>query len=100
MADGATCIPYYCSYARNLGPDCWVRRAIHTSWGDFHSFKNKEALEFECFTMLAHGAKCMIGDQLEPNGVLSEHVYDLIGSVYSQVEQVEPWCADQSRLLI
>ena len=24
--------------------------------------------------------------------VLSEHVYDLIGSVYSQVEQVEPWC--------
>ena len=85
--------PITVRYARNLGPDVLGQTGkFHTSWGDFHSFKNKEALEFECFTMLAHGAKCMIGDQLEPNGVLSEHVYDLIGSVYSQVEQVEPWC--------
>jgi hypothetical protein len=80
-------------YARNLGLDCLGQTGkFHTMWGDFHSFKNQAALEFECFNMLALGAKCLIGDQLEPNGKLSQPVYDLIGAVYGQVEQKEPWC--------
>jgi len=82
-------------YARNLGLDSLgMTGKFHTEWGDFHSFKNKAALEYECFNMLAFGAKCSIGDQLEPNGRLSKPVYDLIGSVYSQVEQKESWCDD------
>lgn len=85
--------PIAVRYARNLGLDCMgMTGKFHTTWGDFHSFKNKEALEFECFQMLAMNAKCSIGDQLEPNGKISKPVYDLIGSVYSQVEQKEPWC--------
>lgn len=87
--------PITVRYARNLGLDLLSHTGkFHTSWGDFHSFKNKKALEFECFNMLAHNAKCLIGDQLEPNGRLSQPVYDLIGSVYSQVERLEPWCRD------
>lgn len=82
-------------YGRNLGYDyLGMTGKFHTSWGDFHSFKNKEALEYECFRMLALNGKCLIGDQLEPNGQLSEPVYDLIGSVYSQIEKKEPWCVD------
>lgn len=85
--------PITVRYARNLGLDLLGHTGkFHTSWGDFHSFKNREALEYECLSMLAHGAKCLIGDQLEPSGMLSQPVYDLIGSVYSQVEQLEPWC--------
>ena len=85
--------PITVRYARNLGLDCLAQTGkFHTSWGDFRSFKNREALEFECFNMLAQNAKCMIGDQLEPSGALSPAVYDLIGSVYSQVEKKEPWC--------
>lgn len=85
--------PITIRYARSLGVDCLGLTAkFHTEWGDFHSFKNKEALEYECFHMLALNAKCMIGDQLEPNGKLSKQVYELIGSVYEQVEQKEPWC--------
>lgn len=85
--------PIAVRYARNLGLDCLgMTGKFHTSWGDFHSFKNKAALEFECFHMLALNAKCSIGDQLEPNGRLSQTVYDLIGSVYSQVKAKEPWC--------
>lgn len=81
-------------YARNLGLDCLAQTGkFHTMWGDFHSFKNKAALEFECFHMLAQNAKCLIGDQMEPNGQLSEDVYKLIGSVYEQVEKKEPWCS-------
>lgn len=85
--------PITMRYARNLGLDCLAQTGkFHTEWGDFHSFKNKEALEYECFRMLALNAKCMIGDQLEPNGRISRPVYDLIGSVYSQVMKKEPWC--------
>jgi hypothetical protein len=80
-------------YVRGLGKDIVAHTGkFHTMWGDFHSFKNKAALEFECFRMLALNAKCLIGDQLEPSGALSMPVYDLIGSVYEQVEAKEPWC--------
>ena len=80
-------------YARNLGVDCMgVTGKFHTSWGDFHSFKNEQALQFECFNMLALGAKCSIGDQLHPSGKICQTTYSLIGSVYSEVEKKEPWC--------
>ena len=67
---------------------------FHTFWGDFHSFKNKEAMEYECFQMLALNGGCSIGDQMLPSGKLSDQVYDLIGSVYTQVEKKEKWCKD------
>ena len=80
-------------YARNLGIDCMgMTGKFHTSWGDFHSFKNQQALQFECFNMLALGAKCSIGDQLHPSGKICQTTYNLIGSVYSEVEKKEPWC--------
>ncbi|PZE22329.1 alpha-amylase family protein [Paenibacillus xerothermodurans] len=86
--------PLAMRYARTLGHDCLgMTGKFHTSWGDFHSFKNQVALEFECFNMLSLNAKCSIGDQLDPSGKISAPVYDLIGAVYSQVEQKEPWCA-------
>ena len=47
---------------------CGQTGKFHTSWGDFHSFKNLAALQFECFRMIAMNAKCMIGDQLPPSG--------------------------------
>jgi hypothetical protein len=80
-------------YARTLGLECLgMTGKFHTSWGDFHSFKNQAALEYECFRMLALGAKCSIGDQLPPSGSLDEAVYDLIGNVYASVAAKEPWC--------
>lgn len=86
-------------YARTLGLDCLSHTGkFHTSWGDFHSFKNRAALEFECFRMLAMNSKCLIGDQLEPNGKICPHVYELIGSVYRQVEKKEPWCSKAKSL--
>lgn len=82
-------------YARNLGKDCLgMTGKFHTYWGDFHSFKNLAALQYECFHMLAQNTKCSIGDQLDPSGKISKEVYDLIGKVYSEVEAKEPWCED------
>jgi hypothetical protein len=80
-------------YARTLGLDSLgMTGKFHTSWGDFHSLKNKEALQFECFQMLALNAKCSVGDQLHPTGKLDPATYELIGSVFAEVEKKEPWC--------
>lgn len=85
--------PISSRYARNLGLDCLgMTGKFHTEWGDFHSFKNQAALEYECFRMLALNSKCMVGDQLEPCGRLSQPVYERIGKVYAQIEKKEPWC--------
>lgn len=87
--------PLKARYTRTLGMETLgMTGKFHTSWGDFHSLKNKAALEFECFQMLAMGAKCSVGDQLHPNGKLDPATYELIGSVYRQVEKKEPWCRD------
>ncbi|GIX06825.1 MAG: hypothetical protein KatS3mg115_1228 [Candidatus Poribacteria bacterium] len=86
--------PIAIRYARTLKRESLgMTGKFHTSWGDFHSFKNRAALEFECFQMLAHGAKCSVGDQLHPRGRICPVTYELIGSVYRQVEEKEPWCA-------
>jgi hypothetical protein len=85
--------PMTIRYARNLGLDCLGHTGkFHTSWGDFHSFKNLPALRFECLRMLAHGAKCLIGDQLAPSGRVDQDVYHLVGAVYGEVARKEPWC--------
>jgi hypothetical protein len=85
--------PMTVRYARNLGLDCLGHTGkFHTSWGDFHSFKNLPALRFECLRMLAHGAKCLIGDQLVPSGRMDPEVYRLVGEVYGEIARKEPWC--------
>lgn len=85
--------PISARYARTLNKDnLGMTGKFHTMWGDFHSFKNKAALEYECFRMLALNSKVMVGDQLEPSGKISKPVYDLIGEVYSKIKEKEPWC--------
>ncbi len=80
-------------YARTLGlPTISHTGKFHTTWGDFHSYRNPAALEYECLRMLALGCRCEIGDQLHPSGEIDGPTYDLIGGVYAQVEAAEPWC--------
>lgn len=87
--------PAVSRYARTLGKDMiGMTGKFHTYWGDFHSLKNRAALELECFNMLAMGAGCSIGDQLHPSGRLSGATYELIGQVYESVKKKEPFCVD------
>lgn len=82
-------------FDRTLGKDYVGQTGrFHTAWADFGTYKSQEALEYECFKLLSYGAKCLIGDQMLPNGRLNPYAYDLIGKVYEQVEEVEPWCGD------
>jgi hypothetical protein len=85
--------PLTVRYARTLGADyLGMTGKFHTAWGDFHSYKNPAALEFECFQMLAQTAKCSIGDQLHPSGRVDPETYERIGAVYARVAEKEPWC--------
>ncbi|MHB9033726.1 MAG: beta-galactosidase trimerization domain-containing protein [Anaerolineae bacterium] len=86
--------PIVARYAQTLDkPFLGMNGKFHTFWGDFGSFKSPAAMEFEVFQMVACGAACSVGDQLHPRGRLNVPAYELIGSVYSQVEAIEPWTA-------
>ena len=85
--------PLFVRYFRSFSKPCMGMTArFHRSWGDFGGLKNRAALEFECFSMLAAGARCSVGDQLHPRGRLDAAVYELIDSVYESVAEKEPWC--------
>lgn len=86
--------PLHARYFQPLGKDLMGMTArFHRGWADFGGLKNKAALEYECFAMLATGAKCSVGDQLHPRGRLEPAAYERIGAVYRSVEAKEPWCA-------
>jgi hypothetical protein len=67
-------------------------------WGDFGGIKPQPALEFECFRAQAMGGGSSIGDQLPPRGTLDPAAYELIGAVYEQWEEAEPFYAGSKEL--
>jgi len=88
-------LPIMAKYVRNLGKEyLGMTSRFHKSWSDFGGYKNKGALEYECFTAIANGAKCSIGDQLHPSGVIDKASYELVGSVYNKIKEKEAWCDD------
>jgi len=92
--------PLTARYARNFNMEIMgMTGKFHTSWGDFHSLKNKAALEFETSMMLALNARCSVGDQLHPRGRLDAATYELIGGAYKQIAEKEPWC-NQAKALV
>lgn len=82
--------PVTVRYAKNLGKEyLGMTGRFHNSWGDFGSYRSYPALEYENFLALIHGAKCSIGDQMYPDGSLSNYAYDLIGKVYGKIAKYE-----------
>lgn len=91
--------PMSASYVMNLGMEyLGMTGKFHTTWGEFGGFKHPNALRYETALSLAMGAKCSIGDQLHPSGIMDFDTYDLIGKAYSEVEKKEEWCKDAINL--
>ena len=87
--------PMSAAYCRGLGLEVMgMTGKFHTSWGEFGGFKHKNALRYEAALSLAYGAKCSVGDQLHPNGMMNPTTYGLIGAAYEEVEKKEAWCDD------
>jgi len=83
--------------ARALGswgkPWLGMTGRFQTTWGDFGGLKPQPALEYECFRSQAHGGANSVGDQLPPRGQLDKGAYDLIGAVFRQCAEAEPFYA-------
>ena len=87
--------PSSARYAATLGFDFVAHTGkFHTSWGEFGGFKHPDALEYECAQMVALGSKCLIGDQLHPNGVINPDTYASVAPAYARIEKLEPFLED------
>ena len=79
-------------FARTFGrPYLGMTARFHKGWADFGGLKPYPALEYETSQMIAHGARCSIGDQLHPRGRLDRGAYELIGKAYERIAEREPW---------
>jgi hypothetical protein len=84
--------PVSAKYATTLGKDLvGMTGRFHTMWGEFGGYKTSAALEYECCSMAAHGARCSIGDQLHPSGKMDAHTYRLIAPAYKRIAALEPY---------
>lgn len=87
--------PLSARYVQSLGMEyLGMTGKFHNSWGEFGGFKHPNALRYETALSIANGAKCSIGDQLHPLGIMDDATYELIGAAYSEVEEKEQWCDD------
>ena len=85
--------PTNARYFTNL-PDCNAiaqTGKFHRMWGEFGGFKNPVALEYEVGQIISLNCRCMVGDQLHPEGEMDEETYRIIGEAYKRVEEREPW---------
>ena len=84
--------PLNVRYAQTFGAAYMGMTArFHKSWADFGGLKPYPALEYETSQMISTGARCSIGDQLPPRGVLDRGAYELIGPIYKRIADREPW---------
>lgn len=84
--------PQSARYAATLGLDFVAHTGkFHTSWGEFGGFKHPDALDFEAAQMVALGSKCLVGDQLHPDGSINPDTYASIAPAYARIEKLEPY---------
>lgn len=87
--------PMNVRYVRTFGAKYLGMTArFHKSWADFGGLKPEAALKYEISQMLAHGARCSVGDQLHPRGTLDPVAWGVIGRVYGHAKDCQPWCED------
>jgi hypothetical protein len=84
--------PLSARYVDPLGiPFLGMTGKFHTHWGEVGGYKKPEALIYECGAMLAHGARCSIGDHLHPTGQIDQSTMDIIAPAYEWVAKREAW---------
>lgn len=67
---------------------------FHLVWGEFGTYKTKEALKYEACAMAMQGAGCSVGDQCHPDGSMEMQTYENIGYAMDYFETIEPYCFD------
>lgn len=87
--------PLSARYVDTIGiPFLGMTGKFHYHWGEVGGYKKSEALIYECGAMLAHGARCSIGDHLHPTGKIDSSTMKIIGSAFKWVADREAWAED------
>jgi len=86
-------LPVYSHYLRTLGKETVLNMTgrFHIRWGDFGGIRTKPSLEYDCIYGLANGMRPNIGGHFHPRGDINDAVFDLIESVYKELQQYDPW---------
>ena len=85
--------PLTARYIEKLGlPYLGMTGKFHFTWGEVGGYKKPDALVYECGLMLAHGARCSIGDHLHPTGAIDASTMRIIAPAYEWVRDREAWC--------
>ncbi len=84
--------PVHIRYQRNFGvPVFGMTGRFVSSWADFGGLKLPQQLDVELASISANAARCDVGDQMPPDGVLDAAVYHVIGKSYGRIKKLEPW---------
>lgn len=83
-------LPMSAKYLGAIGKNpMGVTVRFHVVWGELGGYKPLQALRYETMSMLSHGCRVCIGDQLDPSGTLDGSSYKMIAEVFGELEQKE-----------
>ena len=84
--------PVMARFTRALGLGSYgMTGRFHRSWADFGGLKHPDQLRTEVAAIAAQGAGVDVGDQLHPSAELDPGVYDVIGTAYRELAELEPY---------
>jgi len=84
--------PVQIRYQRNFGiPVYGMTGRFVSSWADFGGLKLPAQLDVELASIVANAARCDVGDQMPPDGVLDKAVYHVLGKSFGRIKQILPW---------
>jgi len=90
-------LPVMAHYMRTVaGPDRSVLNMTGRfyDWGDFGGLRKEAGIEYDLFYGLANGMRPDVGGHFHPRGDMDQPVFDLIRSLYSNLQQYDFWCDD------
>ena len=85
-------LPVMAHYMRTLGDKPVLNMtARFYDWGDFGGLRSQAGIEYDLLYGLANGMRPNIGDHFHPRGDSNNAAFDLVESIYSKLQQYEPW---------
>ena len=84
--------PMSMAYCRRQGKNCiGMTGKFHGDWGEFGTYKYKNALKYESAQCVAMNANFSVGDQMHPTGILDGYTYDNISEAMRYHREREPY---------
>lgn len=85
---------FVCKLFKSITPNQpfeYMTSRCDPSLSDHTTLKSKEALKLHACLALAHGGAFLFIDAIEPDGSLNPKVYEIMGEVFGETSQYEPY---------